>query len=130
MRRSNLVFVFVCAVFVGIKLLFQFYQGEFPGKDQALAFTWPLVGGAIAFGVAGLFAERSLRLPDQPDKRAILWATLTGLAYGCITVASDLYRPGEKSPIAAAEWPHLALPWSIPVYTFGAIFLEFVLRLG
>ena len=52
MRRSSMVFVLVCAVFVGIKLLFQLYQGEFPGKDQALAFTWPLVGGAIALVVS------------------------------------------------------------------------------
>ena len=52
---------------------------------------------------------------------------LPGLLYGVITVVRD---HGEKSPVAAGESIHLALPWSIPFYMFGAIFLEFFLRLG
>jgi hypothetical protein len=27
-------------------------------------------------------------------------------------------------------WDHVLLPWSVPFYTFGAILLEFMLRLG
>jgi len=127
MRQSNATFVAVCAVFVGIKLLFQLYRGDFPGKDQALAFTWPLVIGVLAFGLAGLLAERALRLPDRIDRRAVLWASVPGLLYGAITILRD---SGERSPVAAGESIHLALPWSIPFYTFGAIFLEFLLRLG
>ena len=129
--RSNATFVAVCAVFIAIKLLFELYAGDFPGKDQALAFSWPLVLGGIGFGVAGLLAERSLGLPDWQGRRAAVWAIASGVVYGCITVASDVFRPGEASPIAKGSGSiHLALPWSIPFYTFGAIFLEFFLRLG
>jgi hypothetical protein len=28
------------------------------------------------------------------------------------------------------EWPHVPWPWSVPFYTFGAILLEYMLRLG
>ena len=135
LRKSNAAFVLTCAVLVGIKLLFQFYPGDFPGKDQALAFTWPIVCGVSLLGLAGLYAEHSLQIPDAFDnperaRRAIIWATVAGVIYGCITIATDLYHPGEKSPVATADWPHMALPWSIPFYTFGAILLEFLLRLG
>ena len=127
MRRSNATFAAVCAAFIAIKLLFALHRGSFPGRDQALAFTWPLVAGAIAFGIAGLFAERALRLPDRLDRRALLWAAVPGLLYGLITMARDR---GERSPVAVGDSIHLPLPWSIPFYTFGAIFLEFFLRLG
>jgi len=89
----------------------------------------------MLLGLGGLLAERSLRIPDSfespsRERQAAMWAICAGLLYGCITVGMDLYHPGVRSPVAKADWPHLALPWSIPFYTFGAVLLEFMLRLG
>ena len=38
--------------------------------------------------------------------------------------------PAAAIRSASADWPHVPWPWSVPFYTFGAIFLEFLLRLG
>jgi hypothetical protein len=134
-RRSTLLFIATSLVMIGIKLFFDNYSGDFPLPEQAAAFTWPLVLGMVAFGLAGLFADRAAGLPDPfadlaREKRGILIATLTGIAYGAITIGMYIYdwRQDPNGPDAA--WVHMALPWSIPFYTFGAIFLEYLLRLG
>ena len=134
-RRSNLAFIGCALLLVAIKALFDLYPGDFPVKDQAEAFTWPVVGGIVLIGWLGLLAERSLRLPDafadmRLERRGLIIATLTGLAYGILTLALDLTDPGGGNPLNVAEWPHMPWPWSLPFYTFGAIFLEFLLRLG
>ncbi len=54
--RSTFVFALLALTLVGIKLLFDFYPGGFPHESQAQAFTWPLVGGMIAFAAVGLGA--------------------------------------------------------------------------
>ena len=128
--RSKRVFIATCVLFVAIKLLFDFYPGEFPVRGQTEAFTWPLVGAVILLGLAGLFAERSVGFPGvladpQVQRRGWLIAALTGLAYGALTIM----LPGSN-PLGLTEWPHVPWPWSIPFYTFGTIFLEFMLRLG
>jgi hypothetical protein len=129
-RRSTLAFAGTCLALIAIKLLFQFYPGDFPVRGQAEAFTWPLVGAILVIGLAGHFAERSLRFADAfadwaLERRGLFCAAATGFAYGALTIA----LPGSN-PLGLAEWPHVAWPWSIPFYTFGAIFLEFLLRLG
>ena len=129
-RRSTLAFLATCLVLVAIKLLFDYYPGDYPVRGQAEAFTWPLVGAILLIGLAGLFADRSLRFPDAfadwaLERRGLLIATATGFAYGALTIV----LPGSN-PLGLAEWPHVAWPWSVPFYTFGAIFLEFLLRLG
>jgi hypothetical protein len=129
-QRSTVAFLATSLVLVAVKLLFDLYPRDFPGRDQAAAFTWQVIGFVWLLGVAGLFAERAIGFPDAfadlaRERRGMLVALLTGLAYGLITVGQDRLTGG-----GAGEWAHLPWPWSIPFYTFGAIFLEFLLRLG
>lgn len=138
-KRAAITFGAASALLVAIKLLFDFYPGDFPVKGQAAAFTWPIIGSIIMLALVGLFAERAIATPTlfpEPlsdpgrERRAILIAVVTGLAYGVITVAQDLGSPGSGNPLNVADWPHVPWPWSMPFYTFGAILLEFMLRLG
>lgn len=134
-RRSTLLFIAVSLVLVGIKLLFDYYPGDYPGRSQAAAFTWPLVAGILAIGVAGFFADRAARLPDPledwaREKRGAVWAVGGGFVYGLITIGLYIHDYAAHPHGPESEWVHMALPWSIPFYTFGAIFLEFLLRLG
>ena len=139
LKRSTAAFAVCAGLLIAIKLLFDFYPGEFPVKDQAAAFTWPVVLGIILLGAAGLFAERDMssegRFPEpfasmKLEQRGLLVAIITGIAYGAITVAQDLSAPGTGNPLNVADWPHVPWPWSVPFYAFGAILLEFMLRLG
>ena len=135
LARSMWVFVGLALVLVGIKLLFDYYPGDFPHRSQAAAFTWPLVGGMIAFALAGLFADRAAGLPEPfsnlaREQQAAAVAVITGVIYGVITVGMDVWFTTRTAIGGPGAWIHMALPWSIPFYTFGAIFLEFMLRLG
>src|SRR5262245_55680198 len=98
-RPSTIAFLTASLLLVGVKLLFEFYPGDFPVKGQAEAFTWPLISGVILIGLLGLLADRSLssggRFPepftDSPREwRGVLIATATGAAYGLLTIAGDL----------------------------------------
>ena len=94
-----------------------------------------MVGIILAIGLAGLFAERALPFPDAfadmaRERRGWLVATLTGLAYGLFTAARDYFVDGGGNVLTLQDWAHVPWPWSLPFYTFGAIFLEFLLRLG
>ena len=134
-KRSNLAFAGCAALLVAIKLLFEFYPGEFPVRGQAEAFTWPLIGAILLIGFLGLLAERSLGLPDafsDPQRdRAGMWIALaSGLLYGLVTIGQDSLIPSGGNVLNLKEWAHVPWPWSVPFYTFGAIFLEFLLRLG
>ena len=113
---------------VAIKLLFDFYPGEYPVRGQAAAFTWPLVAGVVLIAVLGLLADRALRFPEAfadlaRERRGLLIAAATGLAYGLLTIVMDVADPAGGNPLVQSEWPHVAWPWSVPFYTFGAIFL-------
>lgn len=140
MTRPATIAALTASLFlVVIKLLFEHYPGEFTARGQAEAFTWPLVVGIIVIGMLGLLAERSLRADGRfpepftdptRERRALLIAAATGAAYGVITLARDLASHGPQNPVGLTEWPHVLWPWSVPFYTFGAIFLEFLLRLG
>lgn len=139
LSRSQLTFGAAALLLVAIKLLFDFYPGDFPVKGQAAAFTWPIVLGIILLGFLGLLAERRIstgtlfpEIFEDPRRERIglIVAVATGLAYGVLTVVQDLGAPGAGNPLNIAEWPHVAWPWSVPFYTFGAILLEFMLRLG
>ena len=48
------LFVGLCALVIAIKLLFALYPGDFPIKQQAEAFGWPMIAMLIAIGLAGL----------------------------------------------------------------------------
>lgn len=133
--RGFLAFIVAVGLMAGIKLLFHFYPGGFPLSDQAAAFTWPTIAAIVLLAAFGLAADRSLGFPepftDPKNDRRGLWISIAlGALYGAITVARDLAEHGVHPNATAAEWDHLPLPWSIPFYTFGAIFLELFLRLG
>ncbi len=68
-RRSLWLFVAVSLVLVALKLLFEFYPGDYPIKAQALAFSWPLVLGIIAIGFLGLMADGASGLPNRSPTR-------------------------------------------------------------
>lgn len=64
LRASTILFIALCGLLVGIKILFDFYPGELPIRGQAAAFTWPVVGGIILLAALGLLANRAAQLPD------------------------------------------------------------------
>jgi hypothetical protein len=135
LHRSFVLFTAVSAIFIGIKLLFAFYPGEFPIKSQTEAFSWPLIGAILLIGLGGLFGDHASGLPVPFAERlrgrhGLFWSVLTGLAYGCLTVVMQLVHPTTSILNTRATWDHVEWPWSVPFYTFGAIFLEFLLRLG
>ncbi len=131
---SRALFLVTCLVLVGIKLLFEVQPQNFPLHEQASAFTWQAIVTVLALGTAGLFAEGALRLPrpgedTKRDRLALAWATIAGIAYGLITIGLD-FVDRYQHPLAPGSSVHMPLPWSIPFYVFGAIFLELLLRLG
>ncbi len=133
-RPSTVLFIAVSLVLVGIKLLFDFYPGDFPAREQAQAFTWTLVGSILLIGFLGLLADRASGLPDPladayREREGVRWSIALGGLYGFVTIAIFVWHP-VSSPLGNGGWDHMALPWSIPFYTFGAIFLEYLLRLG
>jgi hypothetical protein len=134
--RSAFAFLGVAALLPALKLLFDYYPGDFPLRDQTAAFSWLAIGAIVLLGALGLGADHLLGLPRPfedvaRDRRGLWIATVSGLAYGLGTVGNDLINHAAH-PLAseAASWPHVALPWSIPFYLFGAVFLELMLRLG
>lgn len=134
-KRSSLAFAACAAALVAIKLLFELYPGDFPVRGQAEAFSWPIVGAILLIGFAGLLAERSIGFPDafadlERERRGFRISALAGLVYAAITIAQDYFIAGGGNLLNLEEWAHVPWPWSLPFYTFGAIFLEFLLRLG
>lgn len=124
---STLVFLGLALTLVGAVLFFKHYDGDFPLRSQAQVFTWPVVGGIIVFALCGLLCSRAAKLPEPfsdlaRERRAWIVAALTGALYGLMTVNSDLQAETQRV--------HMALPWSLVFYPPGAIFIEFMLRLG
>lgn len=134
-RRSTILFGILSLALVAIKILLQFAMTEGPLRGQAEAFTWPLVSSLIVIGFLGLLADRASGFPDplsdaRRNRQGIWVATITGAVYGLITIGMFLWHPINSPLNPGTDWDHVALPWSIPFYTFGAIFLEYLLRLG
>jgi hypothetical protein len=135
LKPSTVLFGVLSLGLVVIKVGLQFLLTDLPLRDQASAFTWTLVLSIIAIGFLGLLADRASGFPDslsdpQRDRRGIAIATITGGAYGLITIGMYVWHPTHSPLNPGAGWDHVPLPWSIPFYTFGAIFLEYLLRLG
>lgn len=135
LRQSTLLFFGLCAAIVAIKLLFALYPGDFPIRGQTEAFSWPLIAIVLSFGFAGLFADRASGLPEPltdrcREWRGLIWSVFTGFGYGALTVIIDILRHPRHVLNTGGVWDHVAWPWSVPFYFFGAVFLEFLLRLG
>ena len=133
-RPLSAAFLAAAALMLALKFLFDLQPHDFPLRDQASAFAWPAVLMALGLAVAGRFAERSLGWPlhslDSTLARAgLLYASVAGAAYGVITIAQFAVTRGGH-PLADSAWVHVPLPWSVPFYTYGTLFLEFMLRLG
>jgi hypothetical protein len=134
-RRSTVLFVVLSLTLTAIKLLLDVALTDLPLRDQTAAFTWTLVLAIIAIGFAGLLADRASGFPDPltesaRDWRGIRLAVITGAIYGLITIGMYIWHPVSSPLNTGSGWDHVRLPWSIPFYTFGAIFLEYLLRLG
>jgi hypothetical protein len=134
-RRSNFLFLGLSLLLIVIKLLLDIFLTDLPLRDQAAAFTWTLVLAIIGIGFAGLLADRAARFPDPftnkgRDAVGIRLAIMSGGIYGIVTIGMYLWHPSNSPLNTSSGWDHVRLPWSIPFYTFGAIFLEYLLRLG
>ena len=115
------IVLFLCAV----KILFLLFPTAFPLAEQESAFRWTTIAVIALLGLIGLVLSRTTGIPDIWDSKVsvrqrFLLPTIIGLVYGVITVIRDLPSP---SPV------HLKLPLSIAFYTYGAVFLEILLRL-
>lgn len=115
------VVLFLCAV----KVLFLLFPTAFPLAEQESAFLWTTIAVIALLGFVGPILSRRTRIPDIWDsnvsvRQRFLLPTIIGLVYGVITVIRDLPSP---SPV------HLPLPLSIAFYSYGAVFLEILLRL-
>jgi hypothetical protein len=133
-RPLSAPFLAAAALMLVLKVLFDLQPQDFPLRDQASAFAWPAVLLALSLAFAGRFAERSLGWPWMPGdgtlaRAGLLYASIAGAVYGVITIAQFSLTQGAH-PLAESEWAHVPLPWSIPFYLYGTLFLEFVLRLG
>src|SRR6185295_11408635 len=136
-RPSTRLYFACFALLVLIKLLFDYYPGDFPARGQAAAFTWPIVLGISLLAFLGFFADRASGLPEpfaDPtlERRGILIAVASGTIYAAVMIARFIFLrdPSAVDPLSGGGWPHMLLPWSVPFYAFGAILLEFMLRLG
>jgi hypothetical protein len=123
-RKSWLTYAGLVAILVLGKVVFLLIPTTFPGADQATAFTWPVIFGISALGAVGLAIAPHAGIPDAWDPRIsnaqrFLLPLAEGVLYGVVTVLRDLGRPSDV---------HLSLPLSVPFYTFGAVFLEILLR--
>lgn len=115
------VVLFLCAV----KILFLLVPTAFPLAEQESAFRWTTIAVIALLGFVGLLLSRKTGIADIWDpkisvQQRFLLPTIIGLVYGVITVIKDLPSP---SPV------HLRLPLSIAFYSYGAVFLEIMLRL-
>src|ERR1051325_2582819 len=110
-RGSAGLFAGTSLVLVAIKLLFQFYPGQYPIKSQAAAFGWPLVAAMLLIGFLGLLADWGARLPEPlenraRDRRGNWIAIATGAVYGLITIAMAIWRP-SNNPLFGGGWEHV-----------------------
>jgi hypothetical protein len=135
LRRSSALFAALSFMLVAIKLLLEVGLSDLQLRDQAAAFTWQLVLTIIAVGFVGLLADRAGGFPEpltdpKRDRRGAKLASFSGMIYGVITIVMYAGHPSHSPLNTWSGWDHIALPWSIPFYAFGAIFLEYFLRLG
>ncbi len=115
------IVLFLCAV----KILFLLFPTAFPLAEQESAFRWTTIAIIALLGFIGLVLSRRTGISNIWDSKVsvrqrFLLPTIIGLVYGVITVIKDLPSP---SPV------HLPLPLSIAFYSYGAVFLEIMLRL-
>ena len=108
LKRSTILFGALSLALVAIKILLQFGLTDVPP---------PRTGGCVHLA-AGVHHHQGIWV-----------ATITGAVYGLITIGMFLRHPINSPLNPGSGWDHVALPWSIPLYTFGAIFLEYLLRL-
>lgn len=122
---STKIYLGLIAFMVVVKVIFLLYPTVFPLAEQEGAFSWVTIMAIALMGFIGLILARRTGFPELWDKEVsnrqrFLIPTVIGLVYGVITVIIDLQNP---APV------HLKLPLSILFYTYGALFLEIMLRL-
>lgn len=122
---STKIYLGLVAFLVAVKLLFLLRPTAFPLAEQESAFYWTTITFIAVIGFLGLVLSRRTGFPDIWDpavtnRDRFLIPTVIGLIYGVITVINDLPDP---API------HLQPPLSLAFYSYGATFLEIMLRL-
>ncbi|HWN09884.1 MAG TPA: hypothetical protein VNO50_11585 [Pyrinomonadaceae bacterium] len=127
---SGLIFLLVL-----VKLLFVIFPVAMPVAGNEAAFS-PLTILIIAvMGLLGLLMARRTGFPEILDERIsnrqrFLIPCVIGLVYGLATVAPLLLGNSNRvHPLAVSADIHVKFPFSIPYYTYGALFLEIFLRL-
>jgi hypothetical protein len=123
--KSLRTYAVLVGVLVAVKILFLAFPTRFPLADQAGAFSWVLIFFVSVLGLIGVYAAPRAGFPEMWDPRVsnagrLGVSAIDGVVYGLVTVAVDIGHPSEV---------HLAFPLSVPFYTYGAIFLEILLRL-
>jgi len=129
------IFLGLLAFLVLVKLLFLAVPVQFPVAGQEGAFSWLTLTAIALMGFVGVALSRRTGFPDMWDakvskRQMFLVPCLVGLVYGLFTVVPLLLGEAYRlHPHALGAEAHVKFPLSIPFYTYGAIFLEILLRL-
>src|SRR5262245_23164099 len=126
MVASCWTFLGLIAYMIAVKLFFQLHPMAFPDASQNLAFTWMFLVGIALMGLSGIWLAQRTGFPSFCDRRIsnrprFVLPAIAGMIYGAIEVLRDLPSPSANI--------NLRFPYSLPFYTYGAIFLETMLRL-
>jgi hypothetical protein len=123
------------ALLVFIKIFFLMFPVAMPVAGNEAAFA-PLTILIIAvMGLLGLLLARRTGFPEILDERIstrqrFLIPCVIGLVYGMATIGPLLLGNSNRlHPLAVSSDVHVKFPFSIPYYTYGALFLEIFLRL-
>lgn len=130
---STKVYFGLVLFLIAVKLFFLLAPVEFPLSDQAGAFSWLTIFIIAALGFIGLVLSKRTGFPDIWDNNISNWQrflvpAITGLVYGAITVLVE-FVGARRHPLQLSSDFNVKFPLSIPFYTYGAVFLEILLRL-
>ncbi len=123
----------ILSFLIVFKILFLFLPFDVRLSDQLNAISWTYIFIMILLGMLGYIASRQLKIPKIWDlginnfQRFII-PSITGLLFAFITIYND-FREHLNHPYQLTNKTHVIFPASIPFYSFGAIFLEILLRL-
>jgi hypothetical protein len=125
-RASTTTFALLVVIAIVVRLILPSIPGwvYIPSKG---AIAWPFIAAIAVLGAAGIFLSRRVGFPDMWDPRVsnrarILVPLLLGIALGIITIVQAVMSGGSNEDATP-------LPYSLPIFAYGAIFLETILRL-
>ena len=122
-------------VLVLIKIFFLISPVTMPVAGNEAAFAPLTILIVAVMGLLGLLLARRTGFPEIWDERIsnrqrFLIPCVIGLVYGLATVGPLMLGISNRvHPLAVSSDVHVKFPLSIPYYTYGALFLEILLRL-